>query len=120
MLQWILEQRANSRGHHAIAKALNTGIDLGHGAIIPPPPSLLAYRRKPYIERQDPETGDILHLPRPMPATTWHKQTIVHICHQAVAGVYAGMLNWGQHHNRFAEDADGNPKEPITVDTGRP
>lgn len=120
VLLWILERRAESQGYHTIAKGLNQGIDLGNGLYIPPTPSMLAYQRKPYLERQDPETGDVLHLPRPMPATTWHKKTIEHICQQAVDGVYAGILNWGRRANRFSEDADGNPKQPITVDTGRP
>jgi hypothetical protein len=33
--------------------------------------------------------------------------------------VYAGILNWGYRHNRFHEDADGNQKAPVSVDTGR-
>jgi DNA invertase Pin-like site-specific DNA recombinase len=119
ILLWILERRAESKGHHAIAKLLNAGIDLGNGPVVPPTPSVLAYRRKPYLERQDPETGDIVHLPRRLPATTWHKKTIEHLCRQAVNGVYAGILNWGYRHNRFVEDADGNQKSPVSVDTGR-
>src|SRR5262249_25026537 len=117
---WILERRAESKGHHVIAKLLNVGIDLGKGAVVPPTLSLLAYQRKPYLERQDPETGDVIHLPRPLPATTWHKQTVEGICRQAVDGIYAGMLNWNRRYNRFLEDADGNAKTPVSVDTGRP
>src|SRR5258706_16315222 len=120
VLLWILERRAESKGHHAIARLLNTGIDLGNGLLVPPSPSLMAYRRRPYIERQDPETGDVLQFPRPLPAATWHKKTIEHICRQAVDGVYAGILNWGHRHNRFLEDADGNVKTPVSVDTQRP
>jgi hypothetical protein len=119
-LLWILERRAESKGHHAIARLLNTGIDLGQGLVVPPTPSLLAYQRKPYLERQDPETGDVLHLPRPLPATTWNKQTVEGICRQAVDGIYAGVLNWGRRYNRFLEDAEGNAKTPVSVDTGRP
>ena len=119
-LLWILERRAESQGHHMIAKALNAGIDAGNRLVVPPTPSMLAYRRKPYLERQDPEAGDVIHLPRPLPATTWHKQTVEHICCQAVDGVYAGILNWGHRHNRFLEDMDGNVKTPVSVDTGRP
>jgi hypothetical protein len=119
-LLWILERRAESKGHHAIARQPYQGIDLGSGLVVPPTPSLLAYRRKPYLERQDPETGHVLQFPRPLPSATWHKQTIEHICRQAVDGVYAGILNWGHRHNRFAEDADGNAKAPISVDTGQP
>ena len=116
----LLDRRAKSQGHHTIAKAFNQGIDFGNDVVVPPTPSLIAYRRKPYLARQDPETGDVLQLPRPLPATTWHKQTVERICRQAVDGVYAGILRWGNSHNRFAEDADGNPKSPVSVDTGRP
>ncbi len=119
-LLWILERRAESKGHHVIARLLNAGVDLGKGMVVPPTPSLLAYQRKPYLERQDPETGDVMHLPRPLPATTWHKQTVEGICRQAVDGIYAGVLNWGRRYNRFLEDADGNVKTPVSVDTGRP
>jgi DNA invertase Pin-like site-specific DNA recombinase len=119
-LIWILERRAESQGHHVIAKMLNAGIDVGDGLIVPPTPSLLAYRRKPYLERQDPETGDVIHLPRPLPSANWKKKTIEHICRQAVDGAYAGILNWGHRHNRFLEDMDGNVKLPVSVDTGRP
>ncbi|MFL5806100.1 MAG: zinc ribbon domain-containing protein [Roseiflexaceae bacterium] len=115
-----MERRAESKGHHAIARLLNAGIDIGNGSIVPPTPSLLAYRRRPYLEREDPETGDVLQFPRPLPAATWHKKTIEHICRQAVDGVYAGILNWGHRHNRFLEDADGNPKAPVSVDTSQP
>jgi hypothetical protein len=119
-LLWILERRAESKGHHAIARLLNTGIDLGQGLVVPPTPSLLAYQRKPYLERQDPETGDVLHLPRPLPATTWHKQTVEGICRQAVDGIYAGVLNWGRRYNRFLEDAEGNVKTPVLTSTHNP
>src|SRR6266540_772603 len=119
-LLWILDRRAESKGHHVIAKLLNAGIDVGNGIAVPPTPSLLAYQRKPYLERQDSETGDVIHLPRPLPATTWHKKTVEHICAHAVDGVYAGILNWGHRHNRFLEDAEGNPKAPLSIDTGKP
>ncbi|MEN9939106.1 MAG: hypothetical protein RLZZ387_5685, partial [Chloroflexota bacterium] len=119
VLLWILERRAESLGHHVIAKRLNTGIDLGQGVAIPPTPSVMAYRRKPYLERQDPETGDIIQMAKPLPGLTWHKKTVEGICQQAVDGVYAGVLQWGRRHNRFAEDADGNHKQAIEVDTGR-
>lgn len=119
-LLWILERRAESNGHHWIARQLNAGIDIGQGTVVPPTSSVLAYQRKPYLEHQDPETGDVIQSPRPLPCTVWRKQTIEGICHHAVDGVYAGMLNWGHRHNRFAEDADGNLKQPVAVDTGRP
>jgi hypothetical protein len=119
VLLWICERRAESHGHHTIAKLLNQGIDLGHGTFVPPTPSVVAYRRKPYLEQQDPETGDIIQLPRPLPAATWHKKTIEKICRQAADGVYAGILQWGKSYNRFHEDADGNIKTPVRVDTGR-
>jgi len=119
-LLWILERRADNYGHHAIARQLNEGIDLGEGHGVPPTPSVMAYRRKPYREQQDPETGDVIHLPRPLPAATWHKKTIEHICWHAADGVYAGILRWGEPYNRFQEDADGNAKTAVRVDTGKP
>ena len=120
VLLWILERRADNYGHHAIARQLNEGIDLGKGHAVPPTPSVMAYRRKPYREQQDPETGDVIRLPRPLPAATWHKKTIEHICAHAADGVYAGILRWGERYNRFQEDADGNAKTAVRVDTGKP
>jgi hypothetical protein len=49
VLLWILERRGESQGHHTIAKLLNEGIDLGHGTSVPPTPSVVTYRRKPYL-----------------------------------------------------------------------
>jgi DNA invertase Pin-like site-specific DNA recombinase len=120
ILLWILERRADNYGHHAIARQLNEGIDLGEGRAVPPTPSVMAYRRKPYREQQDPETGDVIRLPRPLPAATWHKKTIEHICWHAADGVYAGILRWGERYNRLQEDADGNAKTAVRVDTGKP
>jgi Recombinase zinc beta ribbon domain len=120
ILLWILERRADNYGHHTIARQLNEGIDLGEGHAVPPTPSVMAYRRKPYREQQDPETGDVIRLPRPLPAATWHKKTIAHICAHAADGVYAGILRWGERYNRFQEDADGNAKTAVRVDTGKP
>jgi DNA invertase Pin-like site-specific DNA recombinase len=120
VLLWILERRAESQGHHTIAKLLNEGINLGQDTSVPPTPSVMTYRRKPYLEQQDPETADIIQLPRPLPAATWHTKTIEKICRQAADGVYAGILQWGKSYNRFNEDADGNIKTPVRVDTGRP
>ncbi len=119
-LLWILERRAESKGYHVIARLLNEGIELDSARIVPPTPAVMAYQRKPYRELQDPETGDVLHLPRAQPSATWHKKTIEHICVHAADGVYAGILRWGQRYNRFQEDADGNVKNAVRVDTGKP
>jgi len=122
VLLWILNRRADGLGYHRIAKLLNGGIQIGDAPhAVPPTPGLLAYRRRPYLERQDPETGDIIHLDRRLPDGRWKPQIISRICQEAVSGVYAGILHWGERFNRFAEyDSDGKPKETVQVDTGRP
>lgn len=120
-LLWILERRALGLGHHTIANQLNTGIQIGDApAMVPPTPGLLIYQRRPYIEQQDPETGDVLHLPRDVPSGAWTVWRVQKICAQVVDGVYAGLLIWGRTHNRFEEDAEGRPKRSVTVDTGKP
>lgn len=55
-----------------------------------------------------------------MPAGTWIAFTVTEICQKAVDGVYAGVLRWGENANRFREDADGNLKRPVRVETGKP
>lgn len=122
ILLWMLERRAESQGYHAIAKQLNQGIALADGQPreVPPTPGLIIYRRKPYLERQDPETGDIIRESRPMPSGTWTDSTVEKICKRVFDGVYAGVLRWGERYNKFDEDADGNLKEPVRVETGRP
>jgi DNA invertase Pin-like site-specific DNA recombinase len=122
LLLWILERRADGLGYHRIAKLLNGGIQIGGDPqAVPPTPGLLAYQRRPYLERQDPETGDIIRLDRRLPDGRWKPQMIARICQGAVSGVYAGILHWGARFNRFAEyDSDGKPKEAVQVDTGRP
>ncbi|WP_322493689.1 hypothetical protein [Chloroflexus sp.] len=85
-----------------------------------PTPGLLSYQRRPYLERQDPETGEVIHEPRRVPAGTWIAFTVNEICQKAVDGVYAGVLRWGENANRFREDADGNLKRPVRVETGKP
>lgn len=67
------------------------------------------YLRKPYREYQDPETGEIIRLERPVPDVYWKGFSIREICLGAVDGVYAGILQWGHTYNRFDEDAEGNP-----------
>jgi hypothetical protein len=122
VMVWILTRRAEGLSYHAITRLLNEGIALSEGAEVqvPPTPGLLIYQRRPYLERQDPETGEVLHEPRRMPSGTWIAHTINEICRKAVDGVYAGVLRWGEGSNRFREDADGNLKQPIRVETGRP
>lgn len=122
ILLWMLERRAESQGYHAIAKQLNQGIALADGQPreVPPTPGLIIYRRKPYLERQNPETGDIIRESRPMPSGTWTDSTVEKICKRVFDGVYAGVLRWGERYNKFDEDADGNLKEPVRVETGRP
>jgi site-specific DNA recombinase len=120
-LCWILERRAEGLGHHRIARLLNAGISLdGNDPAIPITPRMRIYLRKPYLERQDPETGEIIRLERPLPSATWRRLTIREICQAAVDGVYAGILQWGHTAKRFGEDAEGNPKQPVIVDTGKP
>jgi DNA invertase Pin-like site-specific DNA recombinase len=122
VLLWILERRAEGWGMHAIARALNQGIALrpGDAPAVPPTGTLLLYRRKPFLERQDPETGDVIRLPRRVPSGTWMAWAIRRMCAEVLDGIYAGILNWGRRQNRFVEDADGNAKAPVRVDTGRP
>jgi DNA invertase Pin-like site-specific DNA recombinase len=122
VLLWILRRRSEGLSFHTITRMLNAGIALEEGAEpqVPPTPGLLNYQRKPYIERQDPETGEVLHEPRRMPSNTWIADTVNKICRKAVDGVYAGVLRWGEKSNRFREDADGNAKRLVRVETGRP
>jgi DNA invertase Pin-like site-specific DNA recombinase len=120
-LCYIMERRAEGLGHHRIARLLNEGVALdGKEPAVPVTPGMRLYLRKPYLERQDPETGDILRLERRIPDTSWKRHTVRELCEAAVDGVYAGILQWGRTANRFDEDAEGNPKQPVIVDTGRP
>lgn len=120
-LCWILERRAEGLGYYRIAKMLNTGINLVDGEpLVPPTPGLLQYRRKPYLLRQDPETGDEVRIPKEIPDDNWKPQTVGHICNEAVDGVYAGIYHWGRKANRFHEDDQGHTKEPVRTDTGKP
>jgi DNA invertase Pin-like site-specific DNA recombinase len=120
-LCWILERRAEGLGYYRIARLINTGIPMPDGTrVVPPTPNLRIYLRKPYLERQDPETGEVLHVERARPDPKWKDHAVRGICKAAVDGVYAGILQWGREHNRFDEDADGKPKEPVEIDTGRP
>lgn len=121
VLCWILERRAEGLGYHRIARLLNEGISLdGQEPAIPITPGMRLYLRKPYLEHQDPETGEIIHLERRTPDTTWKRYTVRKICEAAVDGVYAGIPQSRHTANRFDEDAEGNPKQPVIVDTGRP
>ncbi|GAB4444914.1 MAG: hypothetical protein OHK0015_46740 [Chloroflexi bacterium OHK40] len=122
VLLWILGKRGEGLSYHTIARMLNEGIVLEEGSEpqVPPTPGLLIYQRRPYLERQDPETGEVIHEPRRVPAGTWIAFTINEICSKAVDGVYAGVLRWGENANRFREDADGNLKRPVRVETGKP
>jgi DNA invertase Pin-like site-specific DNA recombinase len=121
VLIWILEQRAQNRGYHSIAKALNRGIALSdQTCVVPPTPGLLAYRRKPYREEQDPETGAVRRLSRSMPSAAWSAWTIQRICAAALDGVYAGIYRWGETFNRFRHDSEGTCKAPVRIDTGKP
>jgi DNA invertase Pin-like site-specific DNA recombinase len=113
-LLWILERRAEGTSYHGIAKQLNQGISLnGEPAQRPHTPGTLAYLRKPYLERQDPETGDVLQLPRTQPSGSWTSVTVFRICQEAVDGVYAGVYVWGKRPRRFTEDRYGNPKQVV-------
>ena len=122
VLLWILGKRGEGMSYHTIARMLNQGIVLEEGSEpqVPPTPGLLIYQRRPYLERQDPETGEVIHEPRRVPAGTWIAFTVNEICQKAVDGVYAGVLRWGENANRFREDADGNLKRPVRVETGKP
>jgi DNA invertase Pin-like site-specific DNA recombinase len=119
-LLWLLERRAEGMGYHRIAKHLNDGISLNNEPPATPlTAGMLAYQRKPYIEHQDPETGDVIQEPREPPNGDWKPLMVRRICEQAVDGVYAGVYRWGRRYNRFNEDADGNPKTPVRVETGK-
>jgi DNA invertase Pin-like site-specific DNA recombinase len=121
VLLWILSCRAEGNTYHAITRLLNEGISInGAPPTIPPTPGVLAYQRKPYLEQQDPETGDVLRLPRKMPSAAWKVMTVRRICTEAVDGFYAGVYHWGSNYNRFAEDGDGKEKAPVRIDTGKP
>jgi hypothetical protein len=122
VLLWILGKRGEGMSYHTIARMLNQGIVLEEGSEpqVPPTPGLLIYQRRPYLERQDPETGEVINEPRRVPAGTWIAFTVNEICQKAVDGVYAGVLRWGENANRFREDADGNLKRPVRVETGKP
>jgi site-specific DNA recombinase len=121
VLLWILERRAEGLGYYKIACLLNAGISLhGEDPAIPLTPGLLNHRRRPYTTRQDPETGATIRIPKKSPDGRWQTQTVWNICRQAIDGVYAGILNWGQSPRRFKEDSEGRPKEPVSRDTGRP
>jgi len=120
-LLWLLERRAEGMGYHRIARQLNEGISLnGEPPATPLTAGMLAYTRKPYLERQDPETGDVIQEPREPPNGDWKPLMVRRICEQEVDGVYAGVYRWGRRYNRFNEDADGNPKAPVRVETGKP
>ena len=58
---------------------LNEGIALEAGAEpkVPSTPGLLIYQRRPYLERQDPETGEVIHEPRRIPSGTWSARPCV-------------------------------------------
>ena len=121
VLLWLLERRAENLSYHAITRMLNEGIALDGGEkAVPPTPGMIMYQRKPYLERQDPETGDVIHDPRPLPTGFWQVPTVMKICQATIDGVYAGVLSWGRTFNKFDEDADGNPKRPVRVETGKP
>lgn len=115
-LLYVLERRAEALGYHGIAKLLNRGI--GEPAVVPPTPGAIIYARRPYLERQDPETGDIVHLPREAPSALWNAGMVRRICEQCVDGVYAGVYTWGRTYNRFSEDADGQAKAPVRAQRG--
>lgn len=114
VLLWLLERRAEGVGYHSIAKRLNQGI--GEPPAVPPTPGVLAYARRPYLERQDPETGDILHLPRRAPDPLWKPIAVRRICEAAADGIYAGVYQWGRSRNRFDADAEGRAKAPVRVE----
>jgi hypothetical protein len=118
VLLWILERRAEGLGYHSIAKRLNQGIG-EHGAL-PPTPGALLYARRPCLERQDPETGDITYVPKRVPRATWKPLMIRRICEQALDGPYAGVYQWGRSYNRFGEDAEGQGKAPVRVEQHTP
>jgi DNA invertase Pin-like site-specific DNA recombinase len=121
VLLWILEQRAQGVGHHTIAKTLNHGISIdGESHHVPPTPGLLAYQRRPYVEHQDPETGETTRLPRQAPSSQWTVWTVQRLCRATIDGIYAGIYHWGHRYNRFTEYGDGRTKEPLRIDTGKP
>lgn len=117
-LIWILERRAEGLGYHSIARRLNEG--LGDPPKVPPTPGALLYAKKPYIERQDPETGDVTYIPKAAPTAHWKPLMIRRICEMAVDGPYAGVYQWGRKFNRFGEDAEGQGKAPVRVEQHPP
>ncbi len=121
VLIWILERRAEGLSPYAIARLLNQGVSFdGKDAEVPLTPGMVQYQRRPFVETQDPETGDIIRTPRMIPDGHWKPATIRHICQEATNGVYAGILQWGMTHKKYAEDAEGRPKQAVIVDTGTP
>ncbi len=68
VLRWILGKlRRGDRGTTGSPSMINKGIPLvdGEPPRVPLTPGLLIiYLRKPYLERQDPETGEVIHEPR--------------------------------------------------------
>ncbi len=119
-LIWILEQRASGHGYQRITNMLNHGISLnGEPPAVPVPPGHLAWLRNPWIERQDPLTGDIVQLPRPCPRANWNTSTVRNLCRDAINGVLAGIVHWGRESRKFTEDRYGQPKQEVVVDTGK-
>ncbi len=122
ILLWILQRRADSWGSIKTAAALNKGISIdGAAPSVPPTPSLLEYRRRPYVIRVDKETGEHYEEPRAMPSGVWHQAAVESIWKEAVNGVYAGVLNWGGNdHPRFPKDKEGRKKQPVRYDQHPP
>lgn len=88
-----------------VLRLINNGIQFGgKEPTIPITPGMRRYLRKPYQEEQDPETGELIRVERPLPSLDWQTWSIREICEGAVDGVYAGILQWGHKHNRFDED----------------
>lgn len=119
-LIWILEQRGLGHGYQKITNILNHGISLNGGWLaVPVPPGYLAWLRNPWIERQDPLTGDIVQTPRPCPRANWNTSTVRNLCRDAISGVLAGIVHWGREKRKFTEDRYGQPKQEVIVDTGK-
>jgi DNA invertase Pin-like site-specific DNA recombinase len=113
-LLYILERRSDGCGYRRITGELNKGISLnGNPSLIPPTPGMLEYQRRPFIERIDPESGDIYYIDKRKPAPNWNVVTIKRICKQAVDGIYAGVLNWGRTYAKLSRDDLNRPKTPV-------
>jgi DNA invertase Pin-like site-specific DNA recombinase len=114
VLLHILGRLAEGWGRHRVCKELNRGISLnGEPPRIPPTPYQIEYRERPYVERMDKETGDIVLEDKPEPSPFWGTSTIQLLFNEAVEGVYAGIYRWGRVSVKLKRDKEGRPKETV-------